>query len=246
MFSYFKKVIPITVKRRIKNSMYYIVENVFNRLLVINKTKIFCIGRNKTGTTSFKKAMQDLGFIVGNQRKAEMLFYDYHNGNFKPIIDYCRTAQVFQDFPFSAPETYKHLDKAFPNSKFVLTIRNSPEEWHNSMVNFHSKIFGKGKVPTKEDLQNATYIWKGRPWESKKFAGMPEDDPYNKEIMINQYVIYNNEVIRYFSNHPDKLLVINIAEMGSYQKLLDFLGIKVSPYKEFPWENKTSDKKIKI
>jgi hypothetical protein len=114
------------------------------------------------------------------------------------------------------------------------------------MVNFHSKIFGKGKVPSKEDLQNATYIWKGRPWESKKFAGMPEDDLYNKEILINRYISYNTEVIEYFKDRPNDLLVINIAEKGTYQKLLDFIGIKYSPYNDFPWENKTSEKKIKL
>jgi hypothetical protein len=114
------------------------------------------------------------------------------------------------------------------------------------MVIFHSKIFGKGKVPSKEDLQNATYIWKGRPWESKKFAGMPEDDLYNKEILINRYISYNTEVIEYFKDRPNDLLVINIAEKGTYQKLLDFIGIKYSPYNDFPWENKTSEKKIKL
>ena len=37
------------------------------------KQKIFCIGRNKTGTTSLKRAFEDLGYPVGDQRKAEIL-----------------------------------------------------------------------------------------------------------------------------------------------------------------------------
>ncbi|MGR9087962.1 MAG: hypothetical protein ACU841_12930, partial [Gammaproteobacteria bacterium] len=32
-----------------------------NKYRVRNKTKYFCIGRNKTGTTSLKKAFEDLG-----------------------------------------------------------------------------------------------------------------------------------------------------------------------------------------
>ncbi len=76
--------------------------------------KIFCIGQNKTGTTSIRKACEDLGFDVGNQRVAENLLINYLENDFKSIIDYCKTANVFQDFPFSWPETYKHLDKAFP------------------------------------------------------------------------------------------------------------------------------------
>jgi hypothetical protein len=59
---------------------------------------------------------------------------EYINKDFGPIIEYCHSAQVFQDFPFACKETY-----------------------NNSLINFHSRKFGKGKVPTKEDLMNATY-----------------------------------------------------------------------------------------
>lgn len=216
-----------------------VVRRLLNRIRVQNKTKIFCIGRNKTGTTSFKRAMEDLGFVVGNQREAEKLFYQYRDGNFEPIIDYCKTAQVFQDFPFSARDTYKHIDRAFPGSKFILTVRDTPEQWYNSLVSFHAKLWGNGNVPTKEDLQNATYIWKGRPWETNRLMKTPEDDPYNKEILINSYCRYNEEVVSYFKSRPEDLLVINIASKGSYRKMIKFLGIE-SPFDDFPWENKTA------
>ncbi len=232
------------LKKAIKKPFGFVI-GPFIRYKIRNKPKIFCIGRNKTGTTSFKKAMQDLGYVVGNQRKAEMLFYTYRDKNFDPIIKYCKTAQVFQDFPFSVPETYKHLDKAYPGSKFVLTVRDSPEQWYNSLVNFHSRLWGNGKVPTKEDLQKAKYIWKGRPWESNQLSGAPEHDPYNKEFHVNSDVRYNKGVLEYFKDRPDDLLVINIAEKGSYQELMSFLGIHNSPHNDFPWENKTSDKAIR-
>jgi hypothetical protein len=81
------------------------------------KVKYFCIGRNKTGTTSLKLTFLDLGFPVGHQRAAEILFdRHYFAGEFRPIINYCRSARVFQDVPFSCPETFKHLDKAAPGS----------------------------------------------------------------------------------------------------------------------------------
>ena len=209
-------------------------------VLVKNKKKIFCIGNNKTGTTSIKKAFEDLGYIVGIQREAEKLMKYYIKGDFKPIIKYCRTAQVFQDVPFSCPDTYRHLDDAFPGSKFILTVRDSAEQWYNSLVRFHSKKFGKGKMPTKEDFQNANYVWQGHPWEvfSCRYK-TPEDDLYNKEMMINYYNNYNREIIKYFADRSDDFIVINVGESGSYQKLIRFLGIE-SPYQEFPWENKTT------
>jgi hypothetical protein len=239
----FNKIV-LKAKKLIKTIIVVFIKAHINPIRVKNKQKIFCIGRNKTGTTSFARAMMRLGYIVGNQRKAEMLFYEYTDGNFDPIIEYCKTAQVFQDFPFSAANTYKHLDKAFPGSKFVLTVRDSPEQWYNSLINFHSKIFGKGKIPTKQDLQNAVYIWKGRPWQINRLYGTPEDDPYNKDILINNYMQHNLEVMDYFKDRPNDLLVINVGEKDSYSKLMSFLNID-SPYSEFPWENKTTETSIR-
>src|SRR5437763_5861921 len=96
-----------------------------NPFFVRNKQKIFCIGRNKTGTTSLTKAMMELGFITGNQGRAERLIDCYKLRNFKPIIAYCKTAQFFRDVPFSLPFTFIALDVAFPGSKFILTVRDS-------------------------------------------------------------------------------------------------------------------------
>src|SRR5204863_7660666 len=102
---------------------------------------------------------------------------------------------MFQDVPFSFPNTFKHLDKAFPNSKFILTIRDSPEQWYQSITRYHAKIFGKGNLPSKEDLQKAGNIWKGWIWECNRILyNTPDNDIYNKEILINSYNNYNNSV----------------------------------------------------
>lgn len=204
------------------------------------KVKYFCIGRNKTGTTSLKAAFEALGYPVGNQRKAEILTGKYYfEGDFQPIIDYCKTAQVFQDVPFSYPDTYKYLDKAYPGSKFILTVRDDAEQWYQSITRFHAKKFGKdGRIPTVEDLKAAQYAWPGFMYNVVRVHGTPDDDPYNKEIMIAHYERYNREVIEYFKNRPGDLLVINIAENGAYRKFTEFLGVD-SPYEDFPWKNKT-------
>lgn len=205
-------------------------------------TKYFCIGRNKTGTTSLKKAFSDLGFKIGNQRVAEMLILEYARANFELIIKYCKTAQVFQDVPFSFPDTYRHLDKAFPGSKFILTIRDSPEQWYKSLVNFHSRLFGGGQIPTAEQLKNASYVWKGWMWLSNRINyNTPEDDIYNKDILIQHYKDHNNRVLEYFKDRPNDLLVLNLAEKGAYQKFLNFIGMSHSPHDDFPWINKTSE-----
>lgn len=230
------KKIPLAPIRSLKDLM----KEQINRQRAKGRVKYFGIGRNKTGTTSLKRAFSDLGFMVGNQRKAEWLFDKYYfEGNFQPIIKYCQSAEVFQDVPFSNPETYKYLDRAYPGSKFILTVRDDAEQWYRSITRFHAKNFGlNGRIPTVEDLKNATYVRKGFMYNTVRTHGTPDEDPYNKEIMIAHYEAHNRAVIEYFKNRPDDLFILNLAEPGAYQKFCDFLG--VAPlYVEFPWENKT-------
>ncbi len=53
----------------------------------------------------------------------------------------------------------------------------------------------------------------------------PDDDPYNKDIMIDNYQKYNRDVMDYSNDRPDDLLVINVGEGGAYQKYVEFLGV---------------------
>ncbi|QIA08519.1 sulfotransferase [Draconibacterium halophilum] len=137
-------------------NIYKYLSKSYYRIKVKNKQKIFCIGLNKTGTTSVKEALEELGYIVGNETEAKKLLNDWLKRDFRPIIKYCKFAQAFQDSPFSFPYTYIILNHVFPNSKFILTIRDDAEEWYRSITRFHSKLWGRdGKIPTKEDLKSA-------------------------------------------------------------------------------------------
>lgn len=210
-----------------------------NAQKVKGKPKIFIIGRNKTGTTSLHQELLKRGIIVGNQREAELLIDEYIHGNFKPIIDYCKKAQAFQDFPFSYPETYKHLHKAFPDAKFILSVRDSDEQWYNSITKFHAKKFGNGQIPGKNILQNTEYVYKGWMWKlNRVMYNTPENDVYNKEIFIKTYNEYNEEVRDYFKDSSN-FLEINVASANSYKEFCDFLDLPLNGQTNFPWANKT-------
>lgn len=228
-----------------KEKIKKILRPYYFRMKFAGKAKIFCVGRNKTGTRSLIDAISELGIREGNQRQAELLNKDWGKRDFRRIIEHCYTAESFKDVPFSWPYTYVILDHHFPNSKFILTVRDNSEQWYNSITKFHGKKWGKdGRVPTKEDLQNATYRNnKGMPWENNRMIfDTPEDEPYKKETLIAHYESHNKAVLDYFRHRPEDLLVINVAEKGSYGKLCNFLGVK-SDKTEFPWKNKTSEKK---
>ena len=73
---------------KIKNIGFYLIYFFINPIRLKNKTKIFCIGMNKTGTTSLKKSFTDLGFIVSTQWRGERLLPDYKAGNFSAIVKF--------------------------------------------------------------------------------------------------------------------------------------------------------------
>ena len=213
---------------------------MFRRLFSLRKRpKVFCIGRNKTGTTSLEKASKDLGYKVGNQATAELLLHDYAQRDFRPIVEYCRTAEAFQDIPFSLPYTYQILDYAFPGSKFILSVRDNEDEWYQSLIRFHQKRLGIQGRPTKEDLINDPYRYKGFIWEANRVIyDTPENDPYNERMLKEHYLQHNSDVIKYFKSRDD-LLVINLKETGGYLKFCDFLEVEPI-YGEFPWLNRSS------
>ena len=221
------------VKKRIRRAI--------NSIRVKNKQKVFCIGRNKTGTTSVKAAFHELGYIIGEQDVAEHLFEQcFLESNYEPIIKYCQSAEVFQDVPFSFYQIIPHLDRAFPNSKFILTIRDTPEQWYQSFVKYYSKRSGvKDGVATYEDLKSSTYVSKTfRAKFITQAHGTPHEDPFNKEILIEQYNEHIEYVKNYFKNRPNDLLIINIAQENAFKQFLAFIG-KESKATSFPWENKT-------
>lgn len=204
--------------------------------------KIFCIGQNKTGTTSLEKLLCLFGFKIGNQPVGEVLSLDWLvNKNAERIIQYCYTADAFQDVPFSYPGLYKELDKAFPNSKFILTVRESPDEWFESLVRFHTKVFSSdaSRPPNEDDLKNATYCYKGYAFEVLALLyGYPKTALYDERAYKNHYMRDNDEKRTYFRNRPDDFIEINLAVQEDFKRLCKFLNIETT-IQDFPWLNRS-------
>jgi hypothetical protein len=202
--------------------------------------KIFCIGLNKTGTTSWAQAMTDLGYQVGNERAAEIFLDDWAQKKYSRILRFCDSAQAFQDVPFSLPGMYQILHRRFPDSRFVLTIRDSPQQWYRSMTRFHARAWSADGncPPTRRDLENAQYIYKGWPAAfCLRVFQTPPDDPYNRDMLLTFYKGHAQSVCEYFSKYPGSLLQVNVGAPRALQKMCAFLG---TPYAggEFPWKNR--------
>jgi len=229
----------------LKYKLIAAIQTYHNRKLMRRRVKVrnkvFCVGLNKTGTTSWAEAMRELGYVVGSETKATMFYYDWTSGDYSHVIDYCRTdGEAFQDMPFSLPGTFLELDAAFPDSKFVLTIRDSAEQWYNSLIRFHGKLWSTaGRFPpSPEDLVRAVYWRKGFPADyCHNVFKTPISDPYNRETLLEFYMDYNAAIERYFTNRPSDLLVLNVAKPKALNNLREFLGLPLGT-DSFPWENK--------
>lgn len=149
-------------------------------MLLRNRPKVFVIGFNKTGTTSIEAALKELGYYLGNQRRGEMLWGDIVSKNYEALYSLINSAEAFQDNPFSCPEIFKVIDQKFPGSKFILTVRDSVDQWYKSTINFESKIFGNGSLPSKKMLEDHPYCYKG--WIAKINNFIFDDLSYNENI----------------------------------------------------------------
>ncbi|MDH3375801.1 MAG: hypothetical protein OEQ39_02400 [Gammaproteobacteria bacterium] len=188
------------------------------------KKKVFVIGSNKTGTTSLGAALKNLGFRLGNQLEAELLIDDWARRDFKRLIKYCRSADAFQDIPFSLDYTFQAMDAAFPGSRFILSVRDDADTWYQSLTKFHAKRRGLDRLPTADELKSDPYVWPGYQWHASELLyGVDENNVWNEEMYKRVYLQHIETVQAYFTYRCNDLLVINLSEADAMQKLCEFL-----------------------
>lgn len=189
------------------------------------RRKVFIIGRNKTGTSTIARALEDHGAMVAHQATGERLLDDWARRDFTSTIRYCRTAQVFKDVPFSLPYTFQAVDAAFPGSKFILSVWSSPDRWYAAHTAFHARNFGGGALPTAEELPHAQYRYPGYLADYVRLVyDSPPDDPYHRDTLISHYERHVRTVTEYF-RHRDDLLVLDIGADGARQDMCAFLDL---------------------
>ncbi len=187
-----------------------------NYLKTKKKEKIFGVGLSRTGTKSLNVALNLLGF--------KAIHFPVRMVRLKGETLTCvhQTISSFDaatDTPVAA--FYRHLDRKYPNAKFILTIRNT-DEWLESCADFFRTA--ATKYPRHSQIKKLLRkkIYGTTVFEEKKFRLA-----YDKHIQ---------DIKKYFENKKDKLLVINICAGEYWDRLAPFLE-KVVPKIAFPREN---------
>lgn len=183
------------------------------------KGKIIGVGFQKTGTSSLREALRILGYRVKDTSSRPLI--PILKGDFKKVLRMIRDYDALEDTPWFM--IYKELDKRIPGSKFILTLRDE-DPWYKSV----SRHIGQLRNPSHE-------------WIYGRGKGLPmEDEPNTIRIFKN----HNHEVLDYFKDRPDDLLVVDFTKGAGWEQLCTFLGKEI-PDEPFPHANKWQDKKSK-
>ena len=185
-------------------------------------TKIFCIGFQKTGTTSLGMALRMLGYDVCSPY-GRMIVTNPHIARKATswAISKLPYHDAFEDNPW--PLLYKELDYLCPGSKFILTTRN-PKGWIRSM----RKYFG--------DYQAAAEEW---------IYGENCTPLRNPRRCLKRYKQHNRDVRSYFKGRDNDLLELDLSEGDNWEKLCGFLGHKI-PAAPFPMSLKSGSLHTKL
>lgn len=185
-------------------------------------TRVFGIGMHKTATSSLHKAFQAFGFdsFHWGAGEAPLIWQEMKSGRSKTLEQW----YALSDNPI--PLLYQQLDKAYPGSKFILTIRDE-QDWLRSV----ERLWDYRYNPTR-------WVWDTYPFTNHIHTVLYGQKYFNAEVFLARYRRHNAEVKEYFKHRPDDLLILDIPASNGWKPLAGFLG-KPVPDAPFPWNNNT-------
>ncbi|SDX91813.1 hypothetical protein SAMN05444336_1134 [Albimonas donghaensis] len=185
--------------------------------------KVFCLGFQKTGTTSLGLAMSQLGLRVAGYREFRGLATreDLDWPQVEALaVELAETHDAFKDTPW--PVLYRMLDARYPGSRFILVTRD-PQAWIRSAARDFA------------DHPNAIH---------QLIYGSPY--PLGHEAAwLARYERHNREVRDHFADRPGDFLEIETGSTGSWEQLCGFLGLPV-PDRPWPHANTAGRKRLKM
>lgn len=180
--------------------------------------KIFGIGMPKTGTTSLHDALEILGYKSIHFPHDKKTVRELEEGNYRLSI--LNKYDALCDVP--VPAIFAQLDHYWPNSKFILTIRDI-EKWLDSCEN--APFNSPSSMPKKDHFR---YFYRAILYGTISF---------NRDRFFWVYENHLKTVKNYFSGHKqDQLLILDITIGDGWDKLCGFLN-KDKPNEKFPRSN---------
>lgn len=161
---------------------------------------VFCVGLCETGGGVLAEALGNLGFPVRVDPPAEQMLA----GAFPEIM----AGWSGLGGPASAA-MFRELDLAFPQSKFILSLR-TPHEWVEAIAHRAASI-GLGDAP------------------DRLYGG----GSFDRDSMLATYELHKAAVLAHFVGREDDLLLIDLYSGEGWDVLCPFMGGRI-PRRSFP------------
>jgi hypothetical protein len=227
-----------------KNSMdnTYMFDKIIDKSIskVSKGQNVICIGLNKTGTSSFILALENLGYKkFSESQQFQFIGPEVYHGDLGKIYSVLNNPQynLFNDIPFSFPNIYKKIYEQRPNDVFILTIRESPEKWVKSVLNFYKGLKTKKSfIETTFKNLDKRFLFDYLNPMYKSWGIESETELETK--LLETYKKHYEDCLNFFEFKPN-FFVVEIEKKGELKKLSDWLNLESSE-EDFPWINKGS------
>ena len=177
------------------------------------RRRIFCIGLNKTGTSSLHLALESLGFESlhwGGPDSRRAVERAIREG--KPLLEYLPDRDAYSDIQ-RLSVSFDVLDEQYPGSRFILTTRDI-DDWMDS----RRRHVLRNRERKERGEYDGTFL---------------EIEP---DRWRRQFVDHHRRVEEYFAGRDD-LLRMSITGGDGYDVLCPFLDVP-PPDTPFPWRHR--------
>jgi hypothetical protein len=182
-------------------------------------TRIFGIGMQKTATTSLDAALKILGFDSAHWLDGKWAVSILKEMRAKGRSETLERHYALCDLPIAI--LFRELDRAYPGSKFILTVRDEVDWLVSTRDHWSYKhnTFRRDwdKWPAANFIHRATY-------------GQAH---FDAETMLSRYRQHNAEVREYFRNRPNDLLIMDMSRGAGWKELCPFVEREI-PKGEYP------------
>jgi hypothetical protein len=172
-------------------------------------TRIFGIGLQRTATTSLFEAFKTLGFDSFHWETGDKARDIWDEMNAEGRSWMLERYYALCDLPI--PLLYKKLDVAYPNSKFILTVRDE-QAWLKSVERLWNPAYNPSR-----------WEWDVWPFSNRIHRALYGRTDFDPETMLATYRRHNLEVKRYFARRDNDLLIMQMDLRDGWPELCHFL-----------------------
>ena len=188
-------------------------------------TRIFGIGMHKTATTSLHLAMKILNFD-----SAHWITAHWAKAIWTEMKAWSKSLQLEKHYhlcDLPIPLLFRELDAAYPKSKFILTMLDEEVWVRAAEVHWSPKNRFRAQ-------------WDSDPFSHQIHQALYGQRHFDREVFLARYRKHNADVLEYFKDRPEDLLVMNMSAGAGWNELCGFVG-KPVPEVPYPHGNKDGE-----